>query len=428
MSILKCFRPGFTPRPQQIEVLTEIERKWLSTDVFVIQAPVACGKSLIADCVARWTGNCGIFTPTNVLMRQYLKDMPEIITPNPAAKQQYRDAQAVLGNYYHLLSYRAYKPTVVFDEAHSLVETLRTMEAVKIWRHLHDIPDSVSTASELLIWANDNDHKKLLKRLDLRADEYIINEGWDTYRGRMREYITVEPLTPRDNAPILWPPHRTKKIILMSATFGEEDIYDLGLDTHRVSVIATSSPIPKERRPLYYKPIGNSRHENSDTYISTLKSYILDILNARSTKGFIHLTYSMAARLRKVGLKHPRLRWHESHNTRSKYNDWLAAKDNSVFLGCGLEQGIDLKGSLARWQVITKIQYPSLTDPAVKAKLAIRPKWYAWSAVRHLLQASGRVCRTPTDWGETFIVDKQFSRLYSDNKGMFPEWFKEALT
>ncbi|HYE73698.1 MAG TPA: hypothetical protein VEF04_10215, partial [Blastocatellia bacterium] len=72
MSIIKSF--SGLPRPQQEYVLSEIERLWSHYDVFVVQAPVATGKSRIAECIAKWQRGATIITPTQLLVQQYLND------------------------------------------------------------------------------------------------------------------------------------------------------------------------------------------------------------------------------------------------------------------------------------------------------------------------------------------------------------------
>jgi Rad3-related DNA helicase len=68
-----------------------------------------------------------------------------------------------------------------------------------------------------------------------------------------------------------------------------------------------------------------------------------------------------------------------------------------------------------------------LSDPAVDHKRQQRPEWYQWSAVRDILQAYGRVCRGPDDYGVTYCLDSNWEMLYSKNRRLFPQWFREAV-
>ena len=73
------------------------------------------------------------------------------------------------------------------------------------------------------------------------------------------------------------------------------------------------------------------------------------------------------------------------------------------------------------------VPWQSLADPAIQERLATRPESYAWSAVRTILQGTGRVCRTPTDRGVTYMLDTGFKMLYNKNEALFPRWFKESM-
>jgi len=92
-----------------------------------------------------------------------------------------------------------------------------------------------------------------------------------------------------------------------------------------------------------------------------------------------------------------------------------------------MEEGVSLDYDLARWQVITKCPYPSLAEPAIRYLADQKPAWYQWETLKKLVQACGRVCRTPEDWGITYITDTTALRLFRENGRMIPNYLKEAL-
>jgi Rad3-related DNA helicase len=96
-------------------------------------------------------------------------------------------------------------------------------------------------------------------------------------------------------------------------------------------------------------------------------------------------------------------------------------------MACGLTEGLDVKGDLGRWQAILKMPFLNKSDVAVAAKLDIRPQWYNWQCIKDVEQATGRICRGPDDYGETYILDEAFARLFNNNKHLFSESFKSAL-
>ena len=77
-------------------------------------------------------------------------------------------------------------------------------------------------------------------------------------------------------------------------------------------------------------------------------------------------------------------------------------------------------------QIITKIPFKSLTDSSYRFLAQNKPEQYIWLTSRDLLQASGRICRTPTDTGKTFILDSDVDLWYdrANRYGQVPNWFK----
>jgi Rad3-related DNA helicase len=121
--------------------------------------------------------------------------------------------------------------------------------------------------------------------------------------------------------------------------------------------------------------------------------------------------------------------WHTKNDREAQYANFIArgAETGAVLVACGMYEGIDLSYDLARWQAICKVPYPSLGDAAVNERMIRRPESYAWSAIRDLLQATGRVCRSPTDTGITYILDSNFKVLRKRYPDLFPDWFTAAI-
>jgi Rad3-related DNA helicase len=454
VSILSFF--SGTPRSEQAAVLLELEATWDRWDVFVLRMPVGAGKSRVAHCISAWLASkqrsllkepaATILTPTNVLVNQYLDDWPDLPTikrintyPSRAA---YETAKSVglrapmrVLNYYSYLAHRAYAPCVVVDEAHNLVPFLQNMEALNIWPHLLDVPDWVRTTDQLAGWAQSDGRAKTAKlaaKLAQHPDTYVVERVREDYRGHERDCIKLLPLTPRNNRPILWPGRRVKKLVFMSATFHQEDLYDLGLEGRRVKIIDCGSPIPPDRRPIVYAPVGSLGAAHRSRTMPDLVEGIQRLLAKHPERGVIHTTYAMARELRAGSLGGAdRLVWHGHANKDRVFREWLAnpggTGDGRVLVACGFAEGIDLAGDRARWQGVTKLLYPDRSDTAVAAKAALRPDWYAWMAAKTLQQTVGRVSRGPMDFGVTYVLTSEFGHLYARNRDMFPESFNQSL-
>jgi Rad3-related DNA helicase len=156
---------------------------------------------------------------------------------------------------------------------------------------------------------------------------------------------------------------------------------------------------------------------------------IRELLQQHPEKGVIHCTYAVAAQLRRLLGAEERLIWADKNNRQQAYAEFLdsPAADGKVLVASSLYEGVDLAYDSARWQVLVQVPWMSLAEPAVKERLSQRPESYAWAAIRTILQGTGRVCRTPTDRGVTYMLDTGFKRLYNDNQELIPTWFKEAM-
>jgi Rad3-related DNA helicase len=109
-------------------------------------------------------------------------------------------------------------------------------------------------------------------------------------------------------------------------------------------------------------------------------------------------------------------------------NEWQLSPDG-VFIAAGFEEGLDLKGDDYQWQAIAKVQYPSLGDSAIRRKAQESDEWYQWSALRKVIQAYGRISRSETDFGVTYILDEMFDRLIEkcNGLGLIPTSFREVI-
>jgi Rad3-related DNA helicase len=449
-SLLSYFPCSLTPRPVQEYVLNEVERVWNWNDVIVIRAAVGSGKSGIAYTIAKWqeamSRSTSIITPTNPLVNQYTAEFPELASIGhkggyrsedayTAAQFKFKKDSCKVANYYTYLAHRAYSETLIADESHRLLGFLLDLNGFKLWHHYTPFPE-FRNMLEVVMWAEKNKDvdkriAKLAAYLRQNPEHYTLEIAEDECRGRTQPCLRVHPLSPREAKPILWPA-RVKKIVLMSATIGEEDLYDMGLDKRRVKFIDGGSAIPTNRRPIVYSPIGNMSYTYQDANIPKLIGFIKHKMELfKGHKGMVHMTYALARKLRAVlpeDMK-DKLLFHSALNKGEVLRKFLNATEDSglVLVGCGLTEGLDLAHGKGRWQIVAKMCYPNKSDVAVATRLEQRPKWYVWQAVKDLEQAVGRICRGPDDVGVSYIVDSAFWKLYNEHSDMFSVSFKEAL-
>lgn len=479
LSILSSFPSKWQPRPSQVQVLQQVEKAWASTDVFVIGAPVGAGKSPVAEAICGWASKQHklrslILTPNNLLRDQYLRANPKLVTLKAkreyvcqemsgpgrevscetraaefggccksgcgytAANRRIRVAPWAVVNSWTYLSHKLYPDVLVVDEAHALLPLLRDLQAKRLWHRDYQFPSRLESYSDLMKWveqeraerpAGQPDPKLELLWADLRsgAHKYLVERAVEPYRGRMQPCLKLLPIDTSTAPPVLWP-SRVKKLVLMSATFGPADLEQLGLDARRVTWLESESPIPAVRRPVMLsKPGFDLSHTAGEAELRAAAAEIGQICSRHpGESGLIHMTYEMMPKLLPLLPEElrKRLMAHTRDNKRQVYEAFLKAPAGTVLACAGMWEGVDLPGDLARFQILSKVPWPSLEEPAWKWLAEADEMRYKWEALRTVMQGCGRVCRGPEDFGRTYVLDRSFSRLPVE---LMPTWFRESL-
>lgn len=473
----KSHFPYPTVRNVQAEVLAVLEANWDKYSVFVVSAPTALGKSSLAKTIMNSQYSVSYITPTNLLVDQFIKEFSDTQTLQrldgykcetwlrpcssvkvrekgfckgcPAsrdlARAKYKKGPGVY-NYHIYNAHKLYRDVLVVDEAHNLIPYIKERLAIRIWQHDYLYPHNTYTASQFLDWIGTlsetkRKHKKmqlLYSSLVSKKPDYVVSRavrdfnGKGTKRGDPEERDCIELLPVNiANAPKFFYPNEVKKTILLSATINEKDMETLGLNNQKVLYIRASSPIPTESRPIIIDPIVSVNKNNMTDSTDKIATYIQEKLLPLhlEEKGVIHATYQMAYLLRKHFGSNDRFIFHTSQDKKEKYTKFIKSKkeEGKILVASGMYEGIDLPADLGRWQVLVKIPWMSLGSPAIKYLADTDPDWYLWETLRTVIQASGRICRTPEDFGVTYILDGSFNRLYDEAGHMMPNWFKDAL-
>lgn len=457
---------GFTPRDEQLQLMDKMSACWADYDCFVLQGPPGVGKSLIAVTAALWAASFEMKTvicpPNRQLQQQYQRGFPWLaklwgqefhrcerfqqkcqdthrkkkqlecanVCPYKAEVARARAADVVLMNPWAMMSQRMYPDLLILDEAHLIIDSLKEMAGVKLWRHLHEWPDNIRTAEDFVVWVQskpyDKHRHKARKLVESDPSNVVLDFSPQLYFGKETECLRVQPLTCGKEGMNFWPPRKVKKKIFLDATYNDIDGKDAGL--YNTVYIECGSPVHHTRRPIHYMPFVKVSHAQAELSVTQLAECIEMVLARHADAGIIHVTYEMAQQLRPL-LTDSRLMWHDHLNKSKVFDDWRSGRagPGQVLMASGMAVGIDLAGAIARWQVLTKVPSLWLGNQAVAFRAERDPEWYAWQTIKTLIQAYGRVCRGVDDWGETYIFDTNFERLYRDYEFRFPIYFREAV-
>jgi Rad3-related DNA helicase len=168
--------------------------------------------------------------------------------------------------------------------------------------------------------------------------------------------------------------------------------------------------------------------DSIDNSLPKIARAVQEILREHSgVKGIIHChSYKIVSYLRKH-IKDKRLLFHGSDDRDEVLKKHVAAKTPTVLVSPSMSEGVDLKGDLARFQVILKVPYPSLGDKLVRKRMHKWDWWYPMQTVKTVVQAVGRAVRSADDHAVTYILDADWSRFESKHGELLPKGFKDCI-
>ncbi len=222
------------------------------------------------------------------------------------------------------------------------------------------------------------------------------------------------------------------KVVCMSATIEPVSFArSLGIDHNDITYIEVPSTFPKENRPIWRSYVGRINNKTIDTLMPAIVEKVRKCLaHYPDSKGIIHThTYKISNAI-KNAIPSNRLIFHGNGSGVSReeaIERHMMSPHPTVLVSPSMTEGLDLQGETGRWQLICKVPYGMLGDQQIATRSRKDPLWYQWCAVLAICQASGRVVRSASDHGETYIIDETFERLLSHHRKLFPTWFLEAI-
>ena len=242
--------------------------------------------------------------------------------------------------------------------------------------------------------------------------------------------ISIKPLDPaRYLHHTVW--NRGHTFALLSATMLDKDAFcrSAGLDPGTVAMVDVPHTFPVENRPLYDVTQGKMTYEHREETLPEVARVVVRLMAAHDDeKGLIHAhSYAIAERLtellREFGVG-SRVRSHDSGTRDAALSGWKRSDDPDVFVSVKMEEALNLRGDLCRWQVLCKAPYPNTNDSRVARRLEDGQwAWYYRTALRTVIQACGRVVRAPDDYGATYLADSSLLDLFERARSDMPPWF-----
>lgn len=260
--------------------------------------------------------------------------------------------------------------------------------------------------------------------------------GWVYWTSEDRKKRPEYIAQPLDAAPFFKElvPHLGDLRVYMSAYPGARKIFcrSLGLEPSKVAWLTLGSQFLPKKRPVVICPIGSMGRKSLESTLPSFLRMTEKIVSKRPEKGLIHChSYKLGDAIFQHLSQTPhasRIIYPKSADEREEaFRRHSTSDESTIIITPSMTEGFDFNNDLARWQIIAKVPYPSLGDARVAAKKDQDPDWYALMAVKGIIQASGRIVRSESDFGATYITDADFGYLWEKYSTFFPRWWKEAL-
>jgi Rad3-related DNA helicase len=221
-----------------------------------------------------------------------------------------------------------------------------------------------------------------------------------------------------------------RRVLMMSATILNKEGFckTLGITEEECEFISIPSPFPPENHPIMAFPIAKMSAATIDQDLPKLAEAVRSILSQHpNEKGIIHCHTFKIAKYLQQHVKSDRLLIHGSEDRIQKLQEHMTSKKATVLLSPSMQEGVDLKDDLSRFQIICKVPYPYLGDKIVKKRMHRWPWWYPLQTAKTIVQSIGRSVRSSEDHAVSYILDADWDRFYSRNDSLFPESFRKSL-
>ena len=394
-------------------------------------------------------------------------------------KKDFMEKNLGITNFSYFLTEKSYsqkipnKRVLIVDEAHNLENELSRFVEISISEYFAEkilkmkIDKSLKTQFQTFLWIKNvyypevskkikfissqmekfglstqklEEFTKITKRYDMLVshEKKILNfinlydkDNWvfdiDNSNGSYRKFI-FKPIEVAEYAHDYLMKY-ADYVIFMSATILSHEGFSLtlGLPTEKTVFVREESPFEPNKSPIIYSPSGSMSMKNIDKTLPVMVSMIKEIIkNHPKDKGIIHTHNIKIAEFLKKKIKSRRILIAYGENRDKILERHINSKEPTILLSPSMAEGVNLKGDLSKFQILCKIPFPYLGDKVVGKKIKKWKWWYDLQTIRTVIQSVGRSIRSEDDEAITYILDKDWERVYSKNKHYLPKNFIES--
>ena len=215
------------------------------------------------------------------------------------------------------------------------------------------------------------------------------------------------------------------KVVLMSATIIDPAAFCKTLGIDKFKYIEADSTFKASNGPIYVNVKTKLNYNNLRSQLPQIAKQIQKICDFhKDEKGVIHTQTNFITNFLKNNIHNDRIIYREQGVSNA---DILAqhTSDTSptIIASPSISHGIDLKGDLARFQIIIKAPFLPTTDKRVERLMKDDFNWYINKMLGTFIQACGRGIRSKDDFCVTYVLDAAITDMVFKNKNKIPKYF-----
>lgn len=219
-------------------------------------------------------------------------------------------------------------------------------------------------------------------------------------------------------------------VIIMSATIIDHKSFCKSLGIPKYEYIEVDTEFDHTKGPIHIMTSQKLNYANLKDMLPKLASQVSSILaEHKSDKGIIHThTQYIADYIRDNVKSGGRLLCREAGVKNEEIlNKHEKSKDPTVLVSPSMTYGVDLKGDLAKFQIILKAPWLPTKAKRVERLMKLDKQWYTNKMLCALVQACGRGIRSKDDECVTYILDGSIYDVILRNTNKLPTYFVDRF-
>lgn len=218
-------------------------------------------------------------------------------------------------------------------------------------------------------------------------------------------------------------------VIIMSATIIDPKNFCRTLGITEYEYVEVDSGFDHTKAPIHVMAKQKINFSNLKEMLPKLAKQVKEILEEHEgEKGIIHTHTQYIADYIRNNVKSDRLLCREAGVRNEELLELHEkSKKATVLVSPSMTYGVDLKGDLARFQILLKAPWLPTKDKRVEKLMKLDKDWYSNKMLCTLVQACGRGIRSGEDECITYILDGSIFDTVLRNKSKLPKYFIERF-